>query len=317
MSPTFFRVSAAVLVAGAVAGCSGPGDGADTGPRTSPGTVTVGSSDDAASRIEALIYANALSAAGTPVRTRLGLGPGDAAVAAVERGDITVVPALTGALWERYRPGAAQPSSARQSTSAQGSAAARADPREQWDAQFVALSAVLPEGLGLGDPTPALDQPMLFVSKDAPPATLRGCEGVSGSVAVTADSQRSAGAPPSPAELTARYGCPVGPVIVVTDEAAAAAAVQDGRARIAQLGTLSPASRDLTQVADPEETVPARAVVPLVRRDGLTVAQTRRLSAIAGELTTTDLAAMVAKVAAGERTPEQVTADWAAEHPLR
>ena len=53
-----------------------------------------------------------------------------------------------------------------------------------------------------------------------------------------------------------------------------------------------------------------------MRRDGLTVAQTKRLSAIAGELTTADLAQMVAKVESGERTAEQATDDWAKEHPL-
>ncbi|CAM3773764.1 glycine betaine ABC transporter substrate-binding protein [Tsukamurella ocularis] len=294
------RLAAAALVALAAAGCSDPGDQADLGPRTAPGTVTVGSSGSAASKLEALIYANALRMAGTPVETRLGLGPGDdAAVAAVERGDLTVAPALTGALWDRYRPGAAQPTKAKEEESE--------NPRAQWDAQFVALSAVLPEGLGLGDPTLALDQPMLFASKDAPSATLRGCEGLSGAVAVPAG---------SPSDLRARYGCATGPVVPAADEAAAARAVREGRAALAQLGTLSSASKDLVQVADPDGAVPSRAVVPLVRRDGLTVAQTKRLSAIAGELTTADLAAMVAQVESGERTPEQAAGDWAAEHTL-
>ncbi len=289
------------LLALALAGCSDAGDAADLGARTAPGTVTVGSSDGAASRVEALIYANALRTAGTPVQTRLGLGRDeDAAVAAVERGDITVAPALTGSLWERYRPGAAQPSSAQESDAD--------NPREQWDAQFVALSAVLPEGLGLGDPTLALDQPMLFAPEDAPAASLRGCEGLSGAVAVPAG---------SPADLRARYGCTTGPVVPVADDAAAARAVADGRAALAQLGTLSPAARDLVQVADPDGAVPSRAVVPLVRRDGLTVAQMKRLSAIAGELTTADLSAMVAQVESGDRTAEQVTTDWAAEHTLK
>lgn len=285
----------------ALAGCSDAGDAADLGPRTAPGTVTVGSSTGAASRIEALIYAKALRTAGTPVETKLGLGPGeDAAVAAVERGDLTVAPALTGALWERYRPGAAQPTKAKETESE--------NPRAQWDAQFVALSAVLPEGLGLGDPTLALDQPMLFAPKSAPAATLRGCEGLSGAVAVPAG---------SPQDLSARYGCSTGPVVAVADEAAAARAVADGRAALAQLGTLSAPAGELVQVADPDGVVPSRAVVPLVRRDGLTVAQTKRLSAIAGELTTADLAAMVAEVESGKRTPEEATDDWVAEHPMK
>ncbi|NMD56438.1 MULTISPECIES: glycine betaine ABC transporter substrate-binding protein [Tsukamurella] len=295
------RLAAAALAAVALAGCSDPGDQADLGPRTAPGTVTVGSAGSAASKVEALIYATALRMAGTPVETRLGLGPGeDAAVAAVERGELTVAPALTGALWERYRPGAAQPTKAKEEESE--------NPRAQWDAQFVALSAVLPEGLGLGDPTLALDQPMLFAPKEAPSATLRGCEGLSGAVAVPAG---------SPADLRGRYGCPTGPVVAVADEAAAARAVREGRAALAQLGTLSPAAQDLVQVADPDGAVPSRAVVPLVRRDGLTVAQTKRLSAIAGELTTADLAELVAQVESGERTPEQATDDWIAEHPLK
>lgn len=285
------------MVALTVASCSDAGDASDLGPRAAPGTVTVGSSDGVASRIEALIYANALRTAGTPVQARLGLGPGDAAVAGVERGDLTLAPALTGALWDRYRPGAAQPSGA----------ALGSDPKAQWDAQFIALSAVLPEGLGLGDPTLALDQPMLFVKMDGPAATLRGCEGLTGTVAVAAG---------APSDLAARYGCPMGPVTVVADDEAAARAVTEGRAAIAQLGTLSPAAQGLAQVADPDGAVPPRAVVPLVRRDGLTVAQMKRLSAIAGELTTVDLAAMVAKVGSGEKTPEQVATDWAAEHPL-
>ena len=295
------RLAVAALVALAVSGCSDPGDAADLGPRTAPGTVTVGSSGSAASKVEALIYAGALRMAGTPVETRLGLGPGDdAAVAAVERGDITVAPALTGALWDRYRPGAAQPTKAKEEESE--------NPRAQWDAQFVALSAVLPEGLGLGDPTLALDQPMLFAPKDAPSATLRGCEGLSGAVAVPAG---------SPSDLRARYGCATGPVVPVADEAAAARAVRDGRAALAQLGTLSAAAKDLVQVADPDGAVPSRAVVPLVRRDGLTVGQTTRRSPGAGERTPADLAEGGARGEGGERTPEQAAGDWAAEHTLK
>ena len=295
------RLAVAALVALAVSGCSDPGDAADLGPRTAPGTVTVGSSGSAASKVEALIYAGALRMAGTPVETRLGLGPGDdAAVAAVERGDITVAPALTGALWDRYRPGAAQPTKAKEEESE--------NPRAQWDAQFVALSAVLPEGLGLGDPTLALDQPMLFAPKDAPSATLRGCEGLSGAVAVPAG---------SPSDLRARYGCATGPVVPVADEAAAARAVRDGRAALAQLGTLSAAAKDLVQVADPDGAVPSRAGGARVGGGGGAGARAARGCAVAGELTTADLAEVVARVESGERTPEQAAGDWAAEHTLK
>ncbi|WP_019200334.1 glycine betaine ABC transporter substrate-binding protein [Tsukamurella sp. 1534] len=292
------RAAALAVAAVAVASCTDGGDAADLGPRGTEGTVTVGSSDDAASRIEAVIYANALRMAGGPVETRLGLGPGDAAVVAVERGDITVAPALTGALWERYRPGVTPPSS----TKTDG-----AEGKDQWDEQFVAVSGVLPEGLGLGDPTLALDQSMLFVAKAAPPASLQGCEGLAGPVAVPAG---------SPTDVAERYGCTTGPVTVVVDDASAARAVSDGRAAIAQLRTLSPAAQELSQVADPDGVVPSRAVVPLMRRDGLTVAQSKRLSAVAGALTTVDLAAMVASVEAGEKSPEEVAADWSAENPL-
>lgn len=287
---------AAALVAAIVAGCSDAGDASDLGPRQATGTVIIGSADDPASRIEALIYAGALRGIGAPVETRLGIGTGDAAVAAVERGEITVAPALTGELWQRYRPGAAEPSSP-----------ADPDAKQQWDAQFVAVSAVLPEGLGLGDPTLALDQPMLYARSGAPSATLRGCEGLAGPVAVPAG---------TPTDLKARYGCDLGQVIAVADDDAAARAVNEGRAALAQLGTLSPAALPFTQVADPDTTVPSRAVVALLRRDGLTVPQTKRLSAVAGELNTVDLAKLVAQVKAGEKTPEEAATDWSVDHPL-
>ncbi|CAM3904709.1 hypothetical protein TSST111916_12955 [Tsukamurella strandjordii] len=298
MRSPILRLGAATLLAAALAGCADAGDASDLGPRTSTGTVTLATSDDIASRIEGLIYANALRGIGTPVDTRLGIGPGDAAVAAVERGEVTVAPALTGALWDRYRPGAPLPTAR---------AAEEKDSKAQWDAQFVALSAVLPEGLGLGDPTLALDQPMLYSRPGAAPASLRDCEGLTGPVAVPQG---------TPTDLGGRYGCSVGPVTMVADDAAAAREVAEGRAGLAQLGTLTAAAQQLNQVADPDSTVPARAVVPLFRRDGVTVQQNKRLSAIAGELTTIDLAAMVEKVRSGEKTVEQVTDAWGADHPL-
>ncbi|ADG77839.1 Substrate-binding region of ABC-type glycine betaine transport system OS=Tsukamurella paurometabola(strain ATCC 8368 / DSM / CCUG 35730 / CIP 100753 /JCM 10117 / KCTC 9821 / NBRC 16120 / NCIMB 702349 / NCTC 13040)OX=521096 GN=Tpau_1208 PE=4 SV=1 [Tsukamurella paurometabola] len=298
MRSPILRLGAATLLAASLAGCSDGGDASDLGPRASTGTVTLATADDIASRIEGVIYANALRGIGTPVEVRLGIGPGDAAVAAVERGEVTVAPALTGALWDRYRPGVPQPAAEKKETK---------DAKAQWDAQFVAVSAVLPEGLGLGDPTLALDQPMLYTRTGGEPASLRDCEGLAGPVAVPRG---------SPADIAGRYGCAVGPVTVVDDDAAAAREVTDGRAGLAQLGTLSAAAQKLNQVADPDGAVPSRAVVPLFRRDGLTSQQNKRLSAIAGELTTIDLAAMVEKVRSGEKTVDEVTGQWAADHPL-
>lgn len=57
-------------------------------------------------------------------------------------------------------------------------------------------------------------------------------------------------------------------------------------------------------------TRPAQDVVPLMRSGVLTTRQVKALSVVAGELTSADLAAMTESVARGERSPEQVAADW-------
>lgn len=69
---------------------------------------------------------------------------------------------------------------------------------------------------------------------------------------------------------------------------------------------------DAGNAGDEGGSAPALDVVPLMRSGVLTGAQIKALSVVAGELTTTDLAAMTRSVTSGESSPERVAADWLA-----
>ncbi|GAA4398689.1 type 2 periplasmic-binding domain-containing protein [Tsukamurella soli] len=344
---TAARAASATLLACAVAAgaaaCSDGGDAADLGPVQRPPAVVVGADGDAAAQIEAQIYAAALRNAGgrVQVETLPGddggaasggrTGTGDPAVAAVEAGTVTMTPARTAALIRRYggtevgpsaeaapsvgataqSGGAAPsagtaPSAARASTTSAGSS--------EWDAQYVYLSGLLPDGLALGDPTPALDQPMLY-TRSGGATSLADCSGMHGTVAVA---RTGVGAVDATAELhrvNDRYGCGFSAAEVLP-AADAARAVTSRRADAAELGTLAPENAGLTMLTDPDGRVPDDAVVPLYQRAALTTAQVRSMNAVAGELNTGDLAAMVARVVTGGSSASAEAGAWLVAHPL-
>jgi osmoprotectant transport system substrate-binding protein len=290
-------VSVLLLVGFAGAGC---GSDSDLGPHPAEPAVTVGSSGDVANRLVALVYAAALRGAGGQVRERLDLG--DRAFDALQAGTVEVVPVRTGALLHRLTG----------SDGAAVTATPAPTPSGGFTAQFTALSAVLPEGLGLADPTPALDQPMLFVAGSATVPTPADCGALTGTVAVVGGTVGS-----DVAAVRSRYGCGFTAQLPVADAADAARAVADGRAQAAELGSLDPAARDLTMLtaADGAGTPPAEQLVAAFRRAAVSDRQVRSLNAVAGELTTESLAALVADVAGG-RTPQQAVDGWLDAHPL-
>lgn len=94
-------VAGALVVAAAVAGCSGSALTDDP----APGSITVGSGESAESRVLAEIYAGVLRGTGSPVQTRLGLGD-EETLALLDSGEVTLVPEYTGSLLLQFNPAA-------------------------------------------------------------------------------------------------------------------------------------------------------------------------------------------------------------------
>jgi glycine betaine/choline ABC-type transport system substrate-binding protein len=275
---------AALLLAAllAVAGC-GAGD-----HRTAE--VVVGAQPDSESRLLADIYVSALRGYGFAARTETAADP----MAKLDSGAFTVVPAFTGQVLRRLKPGVAVTSDSH---------------------VYRVMISMLPEGIVAGDyTTSAEDKPVLVVTP-ATVATWGGgdlnalhCDGlVVGMVAGA-----SAVHPPpyvGPCRMPAPREFP--------DGAAMLAALRAGELTAAWTTTADPGiAPDLVALSDVKPPlIQAENVVPLYRRNALNARQLLALNEVAGVLDTAALADMRRQVAGGA-DPQAVADAWLGEHPL-
>lgn len=284
-----------MCVVAVAAGCSDVGDASDLGTPPPAPNIVIGAGPSPVDRIAARLYAGALGGSGGRVTVRDLTGAADAGVSAVEAGSVSVTPAASADLLRRYLGrGGADPASLPTVTG-------------EWDGQYVRLAGVLPDGLGAGDPTPAVDQPMLY-ARPGGASKLADCAQMRGAVAVPGGAKVSA--------VDGAFGCGFSSVLTVATADDAARAVLEGRADAARLGSLQ-APSSVSMLSDDEGRLPANRILPLFRRSGVNTTQARALNAVAGELTTSDLAAMTVRVAAGQSRPGDEAAAWLQAHPLR
>jgi glycine betaine/choline ABC-type transport system substrate-binding protein len=267
------------------------GAGCTSEHRAAPELV-VGSAADPESVLLADIYVAALRSYGFAAR---GETAADtlAALAKLDSGEFTVVPAFTGKVLQRLQPGAAALS----------------------DAQvYRALIAALPEGVLAGDYTTAAeDKPALVVTGATAKAwggselsELPGrCEGLAIGMVSGARVPASVGS------------CPLPSPREFPDGTAMLAALRSGELTAAWTTTATPDTpADLVVLADGKPAlIQAENVVPLYRRNALRDRQLLALNEVAGVLDTGALADMRRQVAGGA-DPQAVAGGWLADHPL-
>ncbi len=259
------------------------------GAQPEPPSLSVGAAPDPQSQLLAHLYASALRGTGVPVRVI----PADDPVAALDAGELTVVPGFTGRLLAVFAP----------------ESAARSDRQVYW-----ALAGALPEGLAVGDyAMTAADKPVLAVTKatasawgDSDLRTLvRHCAGLAvGAVAGE--------------RVPAAVGrCRPAKTREFPDDATLFAALRDGKITAAWTSTADPGIPDRAVVLTDGRPALVRAenVVPLYRRNVLTETQLLAINQVAGVLDTEALANMRRRVAHGD-DPQPVVDAFLDEHPL-
>ncbi|WP_416974264.1 glycine betaine ABC transporter substrate-binding protein [Streptomyces sp. 4F14] len=280
------RTAALALCSLLLAGCGGT---AATGTTASSadhqGPLVIGGDNSTESRIVAALYEQLLTAAGEQVTTALTpfADPADSARAVV-RGEIGLTPAYETALL-RAMPGGTRP----------GDMAS-------------ALSTALPPGVVALRPARAERGVVLAVTRDlAHRHALRALPDLRRAGTRLTLGGPAAGDPdaPSPAALTKAYG--------VTFTAAPKGATAD----VLVLRGTDPviARRDLAVLADPAAVVPPEHVFPLADAAGADRTARDALDRLGARLTTTELAALTARVEAG-RAPAEAAGAWLRSHGL-
>ncbi|OZF30684.1 glycine betaine ABC transporter substrate-binding protein [Rhodococcus sp. 14-2483-1-2] len=291
-------VLAAALVmsiAGLVGGCSA---GASTDPAAVPVVVGAGSSD--LSRLLAQIYAGGLRSTGADVQVKEDLGDRADYLAALDRGEVTMVPDLTGELLRTFDT---------------LSAATEAED------VYTELNRSLPAGLSVGDYATAEDRLAIAVAPGTSAADgetvtdfLRRNEAtvgtVEGQVHPTDVISEGVGSP-------SFTGAGFSEFMVYPDAQFAVDDLNSGAVAALAIRTASfgPLAKDLTTLPDDDHVYPAQNVVPLYVDGVLSESALRSFSVVAGELTTADLADMIGEVRSGVPSGE-VAGRWLGERNL-
>ena len=274
------RRLALAVVALLIAGCGGQAP--------APEFVAVGASADAESALLAHLYVAALRYYGNAAHVQAVPDP----LAALDAGEVDVVPALTGEVLTRFQP----------------DAAARAQAQV-----YRAMIGSLPEGLGAGDYTEsASDKPAVALTART------GAEWEASDVLALVGrcADLTPGAVAGAVVPTALGTCTLPAPQRFADAQTLHAALRAGRVNLGWTTAATPDfPADLTMLSDRTALIRAENVVPVFRRNGLNQAEQRSVNELAGVLDTDALAQMRAEVAAGGE-PGVVAGAWLGTHPL-
>ncbi|WP_052077606.1 glycine betaine ABC transporter substrate-binding protein [Rhodococcoides fascians] len=295
MRSSVLATAVVISIAGLLGGCS-TAESAD--PAGEPIVVGSGSSD--ISQLLAQIYAGGLRSTGVDVEVKDGLGDRADYLAALDRGEVSMVPDLTGDLLHTFDT--------------------LAGATEAEDV-FTELNRSLPAGLSVGDYATAEDRLAIAVAPDSASDDgetvaefLRREDVTVGTVEgeVHPMDVRTEGVG-SPSFTGAGFS----EFMVYPDAEFAVDDLNSGAVDALAIRTASfgPLAKDLTTLPDDEHVYPAQNVVPLYRNGVLSESALRSFSVVAGELTTADLADMIGEVRSGVASGD-VAGRWLGEHNL-
>ncbi|MFI5501502.1 glycine betaine ABC transporter substrate-binding protein [Nocardia asteroides] len=279
------RTATALLVAtcafGAVS-CAGDGPG---------NVVAVGADSSPESMVLAQIYAQALARTG--VATTVLADATDPA-ADLDAGRITVLPARSGALLDRWHP-----------------AASARTPEEV----VAAVNAALPAGLSVSDPADGTDlRSRLLVTPEYAAreniGTLAALIPRCGELAAG-----SADLPGLDSTATAPNGCVFATTTRYPDLAALRKALQNGEIQVGIVDGPPTDDAGLVVLDDPKYAVRAQNLLALYRSGQFDRIELKKLNYVAGELTTEGLLDLVAQVESGT-DPATAARRWLDEHGL-
>jgi glycine betaine/choline ABC-type transport system substrate-binding protein len=281
MKPTMIRRLMLGLLALVVVACGSP----PPGP-----SLAVGATADPEMTLLANLYAAALRSYGTAAHVEIVDHP----LAALDSGNVSVVPGFTGRLLQKFAPGTT----------------VRSDSQV-----YRAMVGVLPEGVAAGDyTTSAEDKPALVVT-DAT-ATAWGSRDLTALVSHCAGLR--VGAVAHARGLPTTVGsCTLPPLREFPDQTTMFAALRAGDITAGWAGTADIGiPGELVVLADRKPPlVMAENIVPLYRRNELDQQQARAINELAGVLDTGSLVDMRQHVAEG-RDPRSVAEEWLSAHPL-
>lgn len=294
MRSSVLAAALVMSIAGLVGGCSA---GASTDPAGAAVVVGAGSSD--LSRLLAQIYAGGLRSTGADVEVKEDLGDRADYLAALDRGEVTMVPDLTGELLRTFDT---------------LSAATEAED------VYTELNRSLPAGLSVGDYATAEDRLAIAVASGTESGDetvtdfLRRNEATVGTVDGQVDPMDVMSEAAGSASFT---GVGFSEFMVYPDAQFAVDDLNSGAMAALAIRTASfgPLAKDLTTLPDDDHVYPAQNVVPLYVDGVLSESALRSFSVVAGELTTADLADMIGEVRNGVPSGE-VAGRWLGERNL-
>ena len=294
MRSSVLAAVAVISIAGLLGGCSAA---TPTGPAATP---VVGSGSSDLSRLLAQIYAGGLRSTGVDVEVKEDLGDRADYLATLDRGEVTMVPDLTGELLRTFDT---------------LSAATEAED------VYTELNRSLPAGLSVGDYATAEDRLAIAVASgnavdDGTTVAefLRRSDVTVGTVEgeVHPMDVRTEGVG-SPSFTGAGFS----EFMVYPDAQFAVDELNSGAVDALAIRTASfgPLAKDLTTLPDDDSVYPAQNVVPLYSNGVLEESALESFSVVAGELTTADLADMIGEVRSGVPSGE-VAGRWLGERNL-
>jgi len=277
-----FRRLLVGLLALVVVACGSPAPGP---------SLAVGATSDQEMTLLAHLYAAALRSYGSAAHVQIVENP----LAALDSGEVSVVPGFTGRLLQEFAPGAT----------------VRSDTQV-----YRAMVGVLPEGIAAGDYTTSADDKPALVVTDATAAAW-GSRDLTALVSHCAGLRVGAVSSARALLPTVVGSCTLPPVREFPDQKTMFEALRAGDITAGWTGTADAGiPSELVVLADRKPAlVLAENIVPLYRRNELNTQQVRALNELAGVLDTGSLVDMRQHVAEG-RDPRSVAEDWLSAHPL-
>ncbi|MBR7826312.1 ABC transporter substrate-binding protein [Actinospica sp. MGRD01-02] len=306
-SKSFIRFAvpaAAILAASALAGCSSStsSSGSPLAPKTSSGSVVVGSDNFSESVLLADIYGQALAAKGVKVSYNLNIGSREVTYNLVKSGSLTLKPEYNGALLSYLNKSATQTSTSEVDS---------------------AISAKLPSNLEILNPSSAQDNDTLTLSKQeasslglSSSATITGFVGKLGGKSITVG-----GSPEFQTRtqgllgLENVYGLKSSQVTYKTLDAGGPLtekALTSGQVDAGDLFTTDTtiSQNGLLTLVDDKDIFGVQNVLPLVNKSALSQADISALDAVDAKLDSATLLKLDTEVQVQKQDPLTVANDW-------
>lgn len=280
--------SVAVAVSVLAVGCSSAGSVLDSADQAVANTLTVSAGVGTAGEVLGEIYAQALRRTGTDVHFRPGPVQRGEYLAALDGGEVDLVPEFSGSLLIHLQPGTTT---------------------TEPDEVYAELSRSLPQGISVSDFAGAQDGAVLAVPRTALGETVTLSEFAPRCAASTLAHTPGWMVAAQPPKALAEIGC------VFADATEFDVLAEPSAGVVFGLTTADPAAADpdLVVLADSEQVLIAQNVLPVFRSDAISDRHRNALALVAGELTTTDLAEMISQVRSG-RPSADVAREWLDAH---